>query len=144
MRHCEIGKEAGTYVRVSGTSRSADKAEELCAVIKRYMVEAARTKSDKEKVKDVTVQNLVNWGVLKNIGGALMPTNVFVLLTNNAFPICAYCLIFFYFPITTSCGTYTLQYPLLTQLFNAFFNSTWCNTQFLCHYRLRHLSLLQD
>lgn len=86
MRHCEIGKEAGTYVRVSGTSRSADKAEELCAVIKRYMVEAARTKSDKEKVKDVTVQNLVNWGVLKNIGGALMPTNVFVLLTNNAFP----------------------------------------------------------
>lgn len=110
-----LGKESGTYVRVSGTSRHADeailkdlelqgtnhsfdemicveqkydveKAEELCAAIKNYMVEAARTKSDKEKVKDVTIQNLVNWGVLKNMDGTLMPTNAFVLLTDNTFP----------------------------------------------------------
>lgn len=111
-----LGKEAGTYIRVSGTSRPADeailkdlelqgtnhsfdemvcveqkydegKAEELCAAIKQYMVEAARTKSEKEKVKDVTVQNLVNWGILKSIdGGTLAPTNAFVLLTNNTFP----------------------------------------------------------
>ena len=110
-----LGKEAGTYIRVSGTSRPADEAilkdlelqgtncsfdemvcvgqkydaersEELCAAIKNYMVEAARTKSDKEKVKDVTVQNLVNWGVLKNMDGTLVPTNAFVLLTNNTFP----------------------------------------------------------
>ena len=32
------------------------------------MVEAAKTKSDKEKVKDVTLQNLINWGVVKNLG----------------------------------------------------------------------------
>lgn len=110
-----LGKEVGTYIRVSGTSRPADEAilkdlelqgtnhsfdemvcvkqkydgdnaEKLCAAIKRYMVEAARTKSEKEKVKDVTVQNLVNWGVLKNLDGALVPTNAFVLLTNNIFP----------------------------------------------------------
>lgn len=110
-----LGKEAGAYIRVSGTSRPADeailkdlelqgthrsfdemicveqkydknKAEELCAAIKRYMVEAARTKSEKDKVKDVMVQNLVNWGVLKNIDGTLVPTNAFVLLTNNTFP----------------------------------------------------------
>ena len=111
-----LGKEAGTYIRVSGTSRPADEAilkdlelqgtnhsfdemvcveqkydegnaEELCAAIKQYMVEAVRTKSEKEKVKDVTVQNLVNWGILKNIdGGTLAPTNAFVLLTNNTFP----------------------------------------------------------
>ena len=110
-----LGKEAGTYIRVSGTSRPADEAilkdlelqgtnhsfdemicveqkydahqaESLCTAIKSYMVEAARTKSEKEKVRDVTVQNLVNWGVLKNIDGILVPTNAFVLLTNNTFP----------------------------------------------------------
>lgn len=82
-----LGKEAGTYIRVSGISRPADEAvlkdlelqgthqsfdemvclghkydvdkeELLCAAVKRYMVEAAKTKSEKEKVKDVTVQNL--------------------------------------------------------------------------------------
>ncbi len=64
----------------------ADKAELLCAAIKRYMIEAAKTKSEKEKVKDVTVQNLINWGVVKNIDGTLLPTNAFVLLTDNVFP----------------------------------------------------------
>lgn len=110
-----LGKEAGTYIRVSGTSRHADEAnlkdlelqgtnhsfdemvcveqkydvnvaESLCFAIKKYMVEAARTNREKETVKDVTVQNLVNWGVLKNMDGALVPTNAFVLLTNNIFP----------------------------------------------------------
>lgn len=110
-----LGKEASTYIRVSGTSRPADEAilkdlelqgtnlsfdemvcveqkydaeaaETLCTAIKNHMVEAARTNSEKEKVKDVTVQNLVNWGVLKNVDGTLAPTNAFVLLTNNTFP----------------------------------------------------------
>ena len=47
----------------------AGKADELCAAIKKYMVEAAKTKSEKEKVKDVTVQNIINWGVVKNVDG---------------------------------------------------------------------------
>ena len=110
-----LGKEVGTYIRVSGTSRPADeailkdlelqgsrqsfdemvcigqkydaeKAEELCAAIKRYMLEAVKTKSEKEKVKDVTVQNLINWGIIKNVDGTLVPTNAFVLLTDNTFP----------------------------------------------------------
>ena len=110
-----LGKEAGTYIRVSGTSRPADeailkdlelqgthhsfdemvcighkydaeKAEELCIAIKRYMVEAVKTKSEKEKVKDVTVQNLINWGIIKNVDGTLLPTNAFALLTDNIFP----------------------------------------------------------
>lgn len=110
-----LGKEAGTYIRVSGTSRPADEAilkdlelqgtnlsfdemvcveqkydaevaETLCMAIKNHMVEAARTNSEKEKVKDVTVQNLVNWGILKNVDGTLAPTNAFVLLTDNIFP----------------------------------------------------------
>lgn len=70
-----LGKEAGTYIRVSGTSRPADEAilkdlelqgnnssfdelicigqkydekmaEELCSAVKRYRVEAARTRSE--------------------------------------------------------------------------------------------------
>ncbi len=110
-----LGKEVGTYIRVSGTSRPADeailkdlelqgsrqsfdemvcigqkydaeKAEELCAAIKRYMLEAVKTKSEKEKVKDVTAQNLINWGIIKNVDGTLVPTNAFVLLTDNTFP----------------------------------------------------------
>lgn len=110
-----LGKEEGTYIRVSGTSRPADEAilkdlelqgsnhsfdemicveqkfdsnqaDELCAAIKRYMLESTRTQSEKNKVKDVTVQNLINWGVIKNLDGTLVPTNAFVLLTNNTFP----------------------------------------------------------
>lgn len=110
-----LGKETGTYIRVSGTSRPADeavlkdlelqgthrsfdemvcvehkydagKAEQLCGAIKRYMVEAAKSNSEKEKIKDVTVQNLINWGVVRNMDGTLLPTNAFVLLTDNVFP----------------------------------------------------------
>ena len=110
-----LGKETGTYIRVSGTSRPADeavlkdlelqgthrsfdemvcvehkydagKAEQLCGAIKRYMVEAAKSNSEKEKIKDVTIQNLINWGVVRNMDGALLPTNAFVLLTDNVFP----------------------------------------------------------
>ena len=110
-----LGKESGTFIRVSGTSRPADdtiikgldfqgtnrsfdemvcveqkydaeQAEKLCAAIKKYMVDAAKTKAEKEKVRDVTVQNLINWGVIKNLEGTLVPTNAFVMLTNNPFP----------------------------------------------------------
>lgn len=64
----------------------AEQAEKLCAAIKKYMVDAAKTKAEKEKVRDVTVQNLINWGVIKNLEGTLVPTNAFVMLTNNPFP----------------------------------------------------------
>ena len=63
-----------------------NRADELCAVIHGYMVEAAKTKSEKEKVKDVTLQNLINWGVVKNLDGTLVSTNALILLTNNTFP----------------------------------------------------------
>lgn len=108
-------KGAGTFIRVSGTSRPADEAilkdlelqgsnhsfdemicveqkfdisqaEKLCAAIKKYMVEAAKTKSEKEEVKDVALQNLINWGIVKDLDGTLVATNAFVLLTNNIFP----------------------------------------------------------
>ena len=49
------------------------------------MVEAVKTKSEKEKVKDVTVQNLINWGIIKSVDGTLVSTNALVLLTDNTF-----------------------------------------------------------
>ena len=61
------------------------KAEALCTAIRRYIIDAAKTRSEREQVRDVTVQNLVNWGILKNIDGTLIPTNAFVLLTDNTF-----------------------------------------------------------
>lgn len=110
-----FGKESGTFIRVSGTSRPADdaiikdlelqgtnhsfdemvcveqkydakQADNLCTAIKQYMVDATKSQSEKEKVKDVTIQNLINWGIIKNLEGTLVPTNAFVLLTNNIFP----------------------------------------------------------
>lgn len=110
-----LGKESGTFIRVSGTSRPADEAiikdlelqgtnhsfdemvcveqkydakqaDNLCTAIKQYMVDATKSQSEKEKVKDVTIQNLINWGIVKNLEGTLVPTNAFVLLTNNTFP----------------------------------------------------------
>ena len=111
----KLGKENGIFIRVAGTSRPADEAiakdlelqglnksfdeiicvEEkydeqlalkLCTDIKRYMTEAAASESDRKRVKDVTVQNLVNWDVLKEIEGVLFPTNAFIILTKNTFP----------------------------------------------------------
>jgi predicted HTH transcriptional regulator len=110
-----LGKEAGTFVRVSGTSRHADEAilkdlesqgshysfdeivsmdqkfdsneaDKLCAAIKKYLVDSAQTKSEKKQVKDVTVQNLMNWDIVKKVDGNLVPTNAFILLTSNKFP----------------------------------------------------------
>lgn len=110
-----IGKEQGTFIRVGGTSRSADEAilkdlelqgtnksfdelicvehkfelsqaHSLCENIRRYLLESAITKSEKENIKEITIQNLENWGVLKSVEGTLLPTNAFILLTNNSFP----------------------------------------------------------
>jgi predicted HTH transcriptional regulator len=110
-----LGKEAGTFVRVSGTSRHADEAilkdlesqgsrysfdeivsmdqkfdsdeaDKLCVAIKKYLVDSAQTKSEKKQVKDVTVQNLINWDIVKKVDGNLVPTNAFILLTSNKFP----------------------------------------------------------
>ena len=50
------------------------------------MIESSKTVSEKENIKDVSIQNLINWGVIKNLDGTLVPTNAFVLLTNNTFP----------------------------------------------------------
>ncbi len=107
-----LGKENGTYIRVAGTSRPADEAvlkeleyqgagksfdefvnvesaysEEntirLCSDIRKYIAESKGTPI--EKVKEITDVNLENWGLLKKSGQTYLPTNAFILLTDNAF-----------------------------------------------------------
>ncbi|MCM1214220.1 MAG: putative DNA binding domain-containing protein [Lachnospiraceae bacterium] len=106
------GKENGTYIRVAGTSRPADEAilkdleyqgagksfdevvnvemdysEEdtlrLCSDIRRYISESKEIPVS--KVGEITAVNLENWGILKKIGQTYLPTNAFILLTNNTF-----------------------------------------------------------
>lgn len=105
-----IGKERGTYIRISGSTRHVDSiqlkelelqgmnqsydetvlvgheldmdaAQKLCVDIKKYIVEAT---DGKVKVKDVTIQNLENWGIVKRVENTLVPTVAFDLLTTNS------------------------------------------------------------
>ena len=107
------GKETGTYIRVAGTSRPADTVKikelemeganlswdeltcvgyqvyeesvlKLCQDIRRYMAEAVGAEAAKS-IKEVSVQQLLNWKVLKITEGELLATNAFVLLTSEYF-----------------------------------------------------------
>lgn len=105
-----IGKEKGAYIRIAGSTRHVDSiqlkelelqgmnqsydetvlvgheldieaAQKLCVDIKKYIVEST---DGKFKVKDVTIQNLENWGIVKRVENTLVPTVAFDLLTTNS------------------------------------------------------------
>lgn len=107
------GKDNGTYIRVGGTSRPADSIKikelemeganlswdeltcvgyqvdqdaiaKLCRDIKQYIIESVGT-DDFQSVKDVSVDQLLNWKVLKKAEGAMLATNAFALLTSEYF-----------------------------------------------------------
>ncbi len=107
-----MGKENGTYIRVAGTSRPVDEAIlkdleyqgtgksydeivnveidydekqalKLCNDIRKYIAESKEQPIS--KVRKITVTNLENWGILKKNGQNYLPTNAFVLFTNNIF-----------------------------------------------------------
>ena len=107
-----MGKENGTYIRVAGTSRPVDEvilkdleyqgtgktydeivnveidydekqALKLCNNIRKYIAESKEQPIS--KVRKITVTNLENWGILKKNGQNYLPTNAFVLFTNNTF-----------------------------------------------------------
>lgn len=105
-----LGKENGTYIRVAGTSRPADDAIlkdleyqgagksfdelvnvendyqesdalQLCKDIRAYLSESKAVPLD--NVREITITNLENWGILKRNGQMYLPTNAFLLLTKN-------------------------------------------------------------
>lgn len=107
-----MGKENGTYIRVAGTSRPVDEAIlkdleyqgagksydeivnveidydekqalKLCNDIRKHIAESKELPIS--KAMKITVTNLENWGILKKSGHSYLPTNAFVLCTNNTF-----------------------------------------------------------
>ena len=105
-----LGKENGTYIRVAGTSRPADEAVlkdleyqgagksfdelinvetdyseesalQLCSDIRRYIAQSREIPMG--KVREITVVNLENWGIIKKSGESYLSTNAFILLTKN-------------------------------------------------------------
>ena len=107
-----MGKENGTYIRVAGTSRPVDEAIlkdlqyqgagksydeivnveidydekqalKLCNDIQKYISESRGLPIS--KVRKIAVTNLENWGLLKKSGKNYLPTNAFILCTNNTF-----------------------------------------------------------
>lgn len=103
------GKEAGTYIRVAGTSRLADRekikelemegariswdeltcvgynvtdeaTEKLCKDIEAFRKKAGMTEHTVKK------EQLINWKILKQSEGQLLATNAYALLTSDYFP----------------------------------------------------------
>lgn len=64
----------------------AQQAEKLCSDIKQYLRKSAKTYYEKENIEDITQNNLIHWGVVKDSEGTLVPTNAFMLLTGKRFP----------------------------------------------------------
>ena len=104
-----LGQEQGTFVRVAGTTRQADQPtireltiegsnrsfdqvqclglsvtekdiEALCASLTKT---AKNNAEDPAKVKTVTEKQLLQWGVLAEQDGQLVPTNAYAILTGN-------------------------------------------------------------
>ena len=61
-----------------------DEIEALCRKLSTVAKEHCRSEEEQRRVKDVTKNNLVSWGVLVEKDGKLLPTNAFALLTGNA------------------------------------------------------------
>ena len=107
------GIVSGTYVRSSGTTRpvadymlkelilegqnryydcevcegltiTPEDIERLCAEMKATAIRNTLTEGEKLKVKDVTQNVLISWGVLAEKDGAIVPTNAYALLTGQA------------------------------------------------------------
>lgn len=116
-----LGLEKGVFVRVSGTThsyivrelmfeganRSFDQTvctglevtekdiENLCNKLRNNALEHCRTDEERQRIRPVTNNMLVSWGVLEEREGKLLPTNAFALLTgNNALPTKVQCAVF--------------------------------------------------
>lgn len=107
------GITEGVYIRVSGTSRKADRAttqelyyesegrsydkairrditisneeiETLCSQMKQVALSKCKNDAQRENVKDVTKNILLNWGVLaEDEDGSIHPTNAYIFLTGQ-------------------------------------------------------------
>ena len=108
------GMFEGTYVRVAGTTRHVEdymlrelilegknryfdseicqnmkitdnEIELLCKSMKETAIRNTWQDIEKAKIKDITKNVLISWGVLKEEGGEVYPTNAYALLTGRMF-----------------------------------------------------------
>ena len=109
------GKPNGVYIRVPGSTRVADEyivkelefqgasrsfdqiiavgenvtddeIDALCDKMYQYALERCQNAQEKENVKRVTKKNLLAWGLLVLQDGKILPTNGYMLLTDNNIP----------------------------------------------------------
>lgn len=76
----------GVYMRVSGTSRKADRAmtQEMYYAYQRVALANCKNAAQRQSVKNVTKNILLNWGVLaEDEEGVIRPTNAYIFLTGQ-------------------------------------------------------------
>ncbi len=106
------GMVDGTYVRVSGTTRPVERymlkelilegqnryydsepyngisvtdieIQSLCDNMKEIALRNTWQDSEKIKIKDITKNTLISWGILAELNGKIVPTNAYALLTGT-------------------------------------------------------------
>ena len=106
------GMIEGTYMRVSGTTRPVEEymlkelilegqnryfdsepcrelqitdedIQNLCKIMKETAIKNTWQDSEKAKIKDITKNTLLSWGILTEVQGEIFPTNAYALLTGQ-------------------------------------------------------------
>ena len=106
------GMTEGTYMRVSGTTRPVEgymlkelilegqnryfdsepcrelqitdeDIQNLCKTMKETAIKNTWQDSEKAKIKDITKNTLLSWGILTEVHGEIFPTNAYALLTGQ-------------------------------------------------------------
>ncbi len=106
------GMTEGTYMRVSGTTRPVEgymlkelilegqnryfdsepcrelqitdeDIQNFCKTIKETAIKNTWQNSEKAKIKDITKNTLLSWGILTEVQGEIFPTNAYALLTGQ-------------------------------------------------------------
>jgi len=106
------GMTEGTYMRVSGTTRPVEgymlkelilegqnryfdsepcrelqitdeDIQNLCKTMKETAIKNTWQNSEKAKIKDITKNTLLSWGILTEVQGEIFPTNAYALLTGQ-------------------------------------------------------------
>ena len=106
------GMTEGTYMRVSGTTRPVEgymlkelilegqnryfdsepcrelqitdeDIQNLCKTMKETAIKNTWQDSEKAKIKDITKNTLLSWGILTEVQGEIFPTNAYALLTGQ-------------------------------------------------------------
>lgn len=107
-----LGKEKGTYVRTAGSTRPIDdvllkelelrgrlksfdeqiyhmiplkeaEINKFCYNLTEFAKNNAKSQSEKDATKVLTINQLLSWGAIKEIDGKYYPTNAYMLLSDN-------------------------------------------------------------